>query len=627
MNSGEYIYCYKEPDGYYLDNSLYKECFKTCKKCALEGNYLFHNCSQCNDDFSFGIKNYNNYFNCYENCGYHFFNDYEKNLFCNFNSSCDILPYSKQNEFECNELDFEEIIDNILNNERNKTNKTKEEEYEFYNKIFQRIEKRFTSENYDTFDLDNGKDTLIKAEQLIITFTTTKNQKYNKYNNMTTLDLGDCETLLRNFYHIPENKPLYIKKIDKIQDGMKTLKVEYDVYAKLSGKNLINLNLTICEKSKLSIFIPIILNGNLDKYNPNSRYYNDICYTTISEDGTDIIMKDRQNEFIEKDRIVCQEDCYFSDYNYDTSKARCICQVKECPQLFDGMNINKAKILENFKNFYNYINFKFLVSYNKLFNKKGFINNIGCYLILSIIFFHIFTILIFKIKSFYSIETKIKKIAIEKHKYLYDKRNYRRQIKNKQKIHRLNSNRIFILGKRIINKNKIYNKNIVNESEFKINLKKIKDKSNKENINKYIDEEINGFSYNLSLKIDKRTYCQYYISLLKTQHILICALFNNNDYNSVIIKFNLFLIGFTIEYIVNALFYNDDTMHKIYETKGEFDLENQIPIIVYSTIISSLLNYPLNFLALSNEPIINFKQGISKINIKKSAKKLKNILS
>ena len=169
-------------------------------------------------EMCFRIKNYNNYFNCYENCGYHFFNDYENNLFCNFNSSCDILPYSKQNEFECNELDFEEIIDNILNNERNKTNKTKEEEYEFYNKIFQRIEKRFTSENYDTFDLDNGKDTLIKAEQLIITFTTTKNQKYNKYNNMTTLDLGDCETLLRNFYHIPENKPLYIKKIDKIQD-------------------------------------------------------------------------------------------------------------------------------------------------------------------------------------------------------------------------------------------------------------------------------------------------------------------------------------------------------------------------------------------------------------------------
>ena len=83
------------------------------------------------------------------------------------------------------------------------------------------------------------------------------------------------------------------------------------------------------------------------------------------------------------------------------------------------------------------------------------------------------------------------------------------------------------------------------------------------------------------------------------------------------------MIGFTIEYTVNALFYNDDTMHKIYESKGNFDLETQVPIVIYSTIISMILNYPLNFLALSNDAIINFKQDKSKINIKLKAKKLK----
>ena len=104
---------------------------------------------------------------------------------------------------------------------------------------------------------------------------------------------------------------------------------------------------------------------------------------------------------------------------------------------------------------------------------------------------------------------------------------------------------------------------------------KIKSKVNKNKINdnKYIDEEINGFSYNLAKKYDKRNYCQYYASLLKTQHNLICALCNNKDYNSGIIKIDLFFIGFTIEYTVNALFYNDDTMHKIYENKGKFDLK------------------------------------------------------
>ena len=117
-------------------------------------------------------------------------------------------------------------------------------------------------------------------------------------------------------------------------------------------------------------------------------------------------------------------------------------------------------------------------------------------------------------------------------------------------------------------------------------------------------------------------------SLLKTQHNLICALFNNNDYNSRIIKINLFVIGFTIEYTINGLFYNDETMHKIYESKGQFEFLTQLPIIVYSTLISMILNSPLNFLALSNDAIISLKQeNPENNNIMKKAKYLKNTLS
>ena len=164
----------------------------------------------------------------------------------------------------------------------------------------------------------------------------------------------------------------------------------------------------------------------------------------------------------------------------------------------------------------------------------------------------------------------------------------------------------------------------------KINPKtKINEKAKigvKDNFKNYIDEEINGLPYIIAVKFDKRTYCQYYGSLIKTQHNLICVLFNNADYNSGIVKIDLFLVGFVIEYTVNALFYNDDTMHEIYESKGEFDLETQLPIIVYSTIISYILNSPLNYLALTNDPIIDFKQGSIK-NIMKRAKKLVNILN
>ena len=56
------------------------------------------------------------------------------------------------------------------------------------------------------------------------------------------------------------------------------------------------------------------------------------------------------------------------------------------------------------------------------------------------------------------------------------------------------------------------------------------------------------------------------------------------------IKIDLFFIGFTINYTVNALFYTDGTMHNIYESKGSFGIEDQLPKIVYSTLISMFLN-------------------------------------
>ena len=644
-NIGEYINCYNQiPEGYYVDNNynLYKKCYHTCKTCNREGSNINHNCKECSDNFLFGIK-IDDYYNCYKNCSYYYYFDNDKIFHCTKNLSCPCeYPKLDENKKECIKPDFnyEEINENTIKtinslfHETNKNIETTinisnyniietynsyEEEIIYYDNILHNIEINFTSIDYDTTNLDKGKDEIINNGKITTTLTTSQNQRNNIYNNMTRIDLGKCEFLLRKFYNISINESLYIKKIDIKQETMKTLKVEYDVYAKLFGKNLIKLNLTICEKTKISILIPIELTDNLDKYNSSSGYYNDICYTTTSEDGTDILLKDRQKEFIDKDKVICQENCDFSEYDYDTFVAKCSCEVKECSESFADMNINKTKLLENFINIKKIVNFTFLKCYKKLFNKLGILNNIGCYIILAIIIFHIISIFILSGIQFSSLKKKIKKI-------ISLKENEKDKTYIMTKMNRLTTNKTY-LSKNYRNKHTRKLKNSINKitpnSKIKINSKNLENiKYTKINLKNYIEEEINDFSYNLAIKYDKRNYCQYYISLLKTQHNLICALFNNNDYNSGIIKINLFLIGFSIEYIVNALFYNDDTMHKIYESKGEFDLETQLPIIVYSTIISTILNYPLNFLALTNDAIINFKHNGTKINIFKKAKRL-----
>ena len=77
-NIGEYIDCYKDLEGYYLDNNLYKQCFFTFKTCNKSGNNKIYNCIECNGNYSFGIKN-DNYSNCYKNCSNYYYFDNENN--------------------------------------------------------------------------------------------------------------------------------------------------------------------------------------------------------------------------------------------------------------------------------------------------------------------------------------------------------------------------------------------------------------------------------------------------------------------------------------------------------------------------------------------------------------------
>ena len=687
-NTADYINCYNKPIGYYFeqDELLYKKCYHTCKTCDIKGNYTNHNCIECNDDYPYIIIN-NTYKNCYNNCSYYHYIDKENNIHCTINEECPKgYPQLIENKKECIEhsiQNFQNTITNIMkekkevkevNNTKNETVKlTKEEEKEYYEEVLQATEEFFKSENFDTSNIDSGKEEKIETEKMTITFTTTQNQKNNIDDiNTTSIDMGDCEGLIRKYYNLSINETLYIKKIDIVQEGMQISKVGYDVYSKLFGKALVKLNLTACENIKISILIPVKINEPLDKLNSSSGYYNDVCYTTTSKDGTDITLRDRKKEYAIGDKIVCQEDCVFSDYDYNTFKAKCDCKAKESSTSIIDIDIDKDKFLKNIKDIKNFANFNFLVCYKKLLNAKGLLKNIGSYILLFILLFHLFSIIYFYNKQFPLMKNKIKDIIFgisEKHllkrknpkkkkesinkkkndknknlianniskdnkiskKKVINKKNKRKQVDGKNKA-TININNNFVQKNNFIYKHRNITTNIipVNDSIKKINLNSNneQDKIEKvENIMKYIDEEINTLPYDLAIKKDKRSYCQYYISLLKTKHSLIFAFCNNNDYNSKIIKIDLFFIGFAISYTVNALFYDDDTMHKIYESKGQFDLEAQIPIIAYSCLISIILNSPLNLLALSNDAIISFKQNTQKPSLKSKEESLNKILS
>ena len=223
---------------------------------------------------------------------------------------------------------------------------------------------------------------------------------------------------------------------------------------------------------------------------------------------------------------------------------------------------------------------------------------------------------------------KIKNIITYKKPKNKNNINYFRNNNNKYKSNF--NNKIILSSNNCYINNKIKKKsNFISENKISINESLLKLEKNKKNqiqnitkIMNYNNDEKNEMSYNLALIYDKRSYCQYYCSLLRLKHGLIFSFCYCEDYNSKIIKIDLFFIEFTINYAINALFFNDETMHKIYINKGYFDLENQIPLTLYSFLISMIIDIPLAFLALSNDNIINLKQHKIIKNVRYIGKKL-----
>ena len=149
--------------------------------------------------------------------------------------------------------------------------------------------------------------------------------------------------------------------------------------------------------------------------------------------------------------------------------------------------------------------------------------------------------------------------------------------------------------------------------------------NNNKNI-KYIDEELNRMDYEDAIISDHRTYWQYYYSLLKKKHLIILTFIANNDYNVFILKFSLFIISLTFFFAVNTLFFRDSSMQQIFIDQGKFRLIYQIPQILYSTLISSIMTFILKQLSLSQNELIKIKKEPNKAKSKKIANQSKKNL-
>ena len=225
-----------------------------------------------------------------------------------------------------------------------------------------------------------------------------------------------------------------------------------------------------------------------------------------------------------------------------------------------------------------------------LFTKDGILNNIANYiLLLFILLFLISSIAFYKCgyplleddineiielkkedkenrENKNIIETNCIKIKTNKIKKAKNKRRKKKKFTNPKKENEISLNK----SNNISSFNKI---KLVNKGDSVINQKNSKKKFTKPNNLKtrvkFNDFEINVMSYKNAIKHDKRTFCAYYNALIKAKHPIIFSFCPFKDYNSFIIKIDLFALSFSLNYFFNALFFDEAVIHKIYEDEGD----------------------------------------------------------
>ena len=112
--------------------------------------------------------------------------------------------------------------------------------------------------------------------------------------------------IINKKFKFDENISLIILKFEKLTNNAGQKNVQYEIYEPF---NKTKLDLSICETTYIDLYVPITLTeetqslyndlkeNGFDLFNINDSFYQDICSIYKSNDGTDVLLADRKNDY------------------------------------------------------------------------------------------------------------------------------------------------------------------------------------------------------------------------------------------------------------------------------------------------------------------------------------------
>ena len=148
-----------------------------------------------------------------------------------------------------------------------------------------------------------------------------------------------------------------------------------------------------CKDINIIVNVPVNLDSNTislydslsesgyNLFDSEDDFYNDICSTYTSSNGTDIILEDRKKQVfsLSGNITICQTGYEFELYNKTTKKAKCDCDIQNHQIETDIAKIkfDKKKIGDSFLKTITNSNFLVLKYYKLVLNIMNILKNKG----------------------------------------------------------------------------------------------------------------------------------------------------------------------------------------------------------------------------------------------------------
>ena len=421
----------------------------------------------------------------------------------------------------------------------------------------------------------------------------------NSVNNNSIINFADIEYELKELYNLNNETRLMVFLAEIRKEGYNFPIIEYKIYDLDTRKKL---NLSLASKTTINIGYHFeIEKGEEHKYNPFDKYYSDPCLQAISKDGFNMIINDRIDEFLNNNYSLCEKNCKYKGYNSETGIIECECSLKDKFRNLSEILNDDNLLYSELKKYNQNTNFYVISCYKLLFNKNAILKNIGNYIVIFLFIAFLITYFIFIIKGYDKMNNILKKMVNAKFYYLSNKDNNR---PINDQIKRVGYSDIYFSKD---NLTKFGQSSLFKKLEPEI--KKILEKTN---------QEINWLSYDIAKDIDNRKFFQYYFYLIQRNNLVLYSFTNLLDYNLRLIKIYLFILSIEIFIVINTIFFNDTTLHKIYINKGNINFKENYLKIFYSFIISNIIILGMKYLISIESYIIQIKEVTKKAKVYKA---------